>query len=59
MSDDYPNIAALSDDDTEISIPSTTLLEGVNRTLYATAEEELRPFMNGVFFDIENRMRQH
>jgi DNA polymerase-3 subunit beta len=53
LSDDYPNIAALSEDCTEISIPSTALLEGVNRTLYATAEEELRPVMNGVFFDID------
>lgn len=54
LSDDYPNIAELSDDRTEISILSSVLLEGINRTLYATAEEELRPVMNGVFFDIEN-----
>ncbi len=52
LADDYPNIAELSDDSTEISIPSSALLEGINRTLYATAEEELRPVMNGVFFDI-------
>ncbi|MFA5850503.1 MAG: DNA polymerase III subunit beta [Bacteroidales bacterium] len=52
LADDYPNIAELSEDSTEISIPSTALLEGINRTLYATAEEELRPVMNGVFFDI-------
>ncbi|OFY44081.1 MAG: DNA polymerase III subunit beta [Bacteroidetes bacterium GWF2_40_14] len=52
LADDYPSIAALSDDSTEISIPSSALLEGINRTLYATAEEELRPVMNGVFFDI-------
>ena len=54
LSDDYPNIAELSGDRTEISILSSVLLEGINRTLYATAEEELRPVMNGVFFDIEN-----
>jgi len=53
ISDDYPSIAELSEDFTEITIPSSGLLEGINRTLYATAEEELRPVMNGVFFDID------
>lgn len=53
LSDDYPSIAELSEDFTEITIPSSGLLEGINRTLYATAEEELRPVMNGVFFDID------
>ncbi len=52
LADDYPTIAELSEESTEISIPSSALLEGINRTLYATAEEELRPVMNGVFFDI-------
>lgn len=54
LSDDYPNIAELSAEKTEIQIPSSALLEGINRTIYATAEEELRPVMNGVFFDIGN-----
>ncbi|MCK9629152.1 MAG: DNA polymerase III subunit beta [Bacteroidales bacterium] len=52
-SDDYPTIAELSGEYTEITIPSAALLEGINRTLYATAEEELRPVMNGIFFDID------
>lgn len=51
--DDYPSIASISDERTEIAISSQVLLEGINRTLYATAEEELRPVMNGIFFDIE------
>ncbi|MEN6619634.1 MAG: DNA polymerase III subunit beta [Rikenellaceae bacterium] len=53
LSDDYPNIAELSEESKEIIIPSSALLEGINRILYATAEEELRPVMNGVFFDID------
>lgn len=52
-SDDYPVSPKLSEDITDLVIPSEELLEGVNRTLYATAEEELRPVMNGIFFDIE------
>ncbi|MDD2490651.1 MAG: DNA polymerase III subunit beta [Bacteroidales bacterium] len=51
--EDYPAIPELEDSFTTITINSHTLLEGINRTLYATAEEELRPVMNGIFFDIE------
>ncbi|OFX77589.1 MAG: DNA polymerase III subunit beta [Bacteroidetes bacterium GWE2_39_28] len=51
--DDYPSIATISNDRTSITVNSQILLEGVNRTLYATAEEELRPVMNGIFFDID------
>lgn len=53
-SDDYPSVPELSENNTTISINSHVLLEGINRTLYATAEEELRPVMNGIFFDIDN-----
>ena len=51
--DDYPSIATISSDRTAITVNSQVLLEGVNRTLYATAEEELRPVMNGIYFDID------
>jgi len=52
--EDYPEMAALSADSSVFGINSQVLLEGINRTIYATAEEELRPVMNGVFFDIDN-----
>ena len=51
--DDYPSIATISSDRTSITVNSHILLEGLNRTLYATAEEELRPVMNGIYFDID------
>jgi len=51
--DDYPVLPAISSEKTSISIQAQILLEGINRTIYATAEEELRPVMNGLFFDIE------
>jgi len=28
------------------------LLNGISRSLFATADDELRPVMNGVYFDI-------
>ena len=51
--DDYPQPPQLNDDYTQISIPAATLLEGISRSLYATAEEELRPVMNGILFDLD------
>ncbi len=53
IADDYPQIASISSDSTKFAVNSQILLEGINRTLYATAEEELRPVMNGIFFDID------
>ncbi|MCL2738819.1 MAG: DNA polymerase III subunit beta [Bacteroidales bacterium] len=50
--DDYPEPPTLKEESTELSISAATLLEGINRSLYATAEEELRPVMNGILFDM-------
>ncbi len=36
----------------EIVIPNTLLAENINRTLFATAQDELRPVMNGIYFDL-------
>ena len=36
----------------EIVIPNTLLAENLNRTLFATAQDELRPVMNGIYFDL-------
>ena len=35
------------------NIPAETMLNGINRCLFATADDELRPVMNGVYFDIQ------
>jgi DNA polymerase-3 subunit beta len=51
--EDYPAKPALSDDASRIEIPSEVLLEGLNRTLFATADDELRPVMNGIYFDLK------
>ena len=51
--DDFPEPPQLQEDYTEISIPAAVLLEGISRSLYATAEEEMRPVMNGILFDMD------
>jgi DNA polymerase-3 subunit beta len=50
--DTYPQQKPLSEGCTAVSIDAQTLLNGLNRTHFATADDELRPVMNGVFFDI-------
>ncbi len=50
--EEYPELKEVAKENTTIQINTHVLLEGINRTLYATADEELRPVMNGLFFDI-------
>ena len=51
--DTYPQQKEMKSDAATFSIEASVLLNGVSRTLFATAEDELRPVMNGVFLDIQ------
>jgi DNA polymerase-3 subunit beta len=51
--DDYPQFKPLKDDAAKIDISAEELLAGISRTLFATGDDELRPVMNGIFFDID------
>ena len=53
LADDYPAKPAMPDEATQVSFPTDVLLEGLNRTLFATADDELRPVMNGIYFDLQ------
>lgn len=48
----YPAAQPLADDAREIEFDVDILLGGINKTLFATADDELRPVMNGIFVDI-------
>ena len=50
---DFPELPVIGEISESVIIPSSILLDGINNTIYATAEEELRPVMNGIFFDID------
>ena len=51
---DYPRLPELKDDRvSELVLPSELLMKGVNRTLFATADDELRPVMNGIFCELK------
>ncbi|MDR1938145.1 MAG: DNA polymerase III subunit beta [Tannerellaceae bacterium] len=51
--DTYPQQKPLNETNTAISIDAQKLLSGVSRSLFATADDELRPVMNGIYFDIQ------
>lgn len=50
---DYPEIKGTSDDAMTAVFPSDVLCEGISSTIYATADDEMRPAMNGIFFDMD------
>lgn len=50
--DEYPNTGTLGGDAVRVDMPAQTLLAGINSAVFATADDELRPVMNGIYFDI-------
>ena len=50
--DDYPIMKGVSESAQTVKIENNALFNGINKSLFATADDELRPVMNGVFFDI-------
>ena len=51
--DTYPQQKPLKDSAFSVTLESQILLNGINRALFATADDELRPVMNGIYFDIQ------
>ncbi len=49
---EYPMPVTISEDQVNFEMEASLLLSGINNTLFATANDELRPVMNGVYFDI-------
>jgi DNA polymerase-3 subunit beta len=50
--DDFPQPTGLNFTANEIVISNSMLAENINRSLFATAQDELRPVMNGIYFDL-------
>ena len=50
--DEYPRLPELQADAKLMTLPVTTLSAGISKTLFCTADDELRPVMNGIYFDI-------
>ena len=50
--DEYPIAQPVSDNTHTITLPNTVMAENINRSIFATAQDELRPVMNGIYFDL-------
>lgn len=49
--DTYPQQKPLGEQAVEVVMDGQLLLNGISRSLFATADDELRPVMNGIYFD--------
>ena len=50
--DEFPQSVQLGGNIVKMEIDAAVLLNGINRTVFSTADDELRPVMNGIYFDI-------
>jgi len=50
--DEFPVSQEVGSNCTVINIPNGVLADNINRSIFATAQDELRPVMNGIFFDL-------
>lgn len=51
---EYPIMNVEANLGNSFAISSESLLEAINKTIFCTAEDELRPVMNGIYFDLKS-----
>ena len=49
----YPATQNQGPESKSITLDVDVLVSGINKTIFATADDELRPVMNGVYFDFQ------
>ncbi len=50
--EDYPRAQSMTDAANSVTIPAQVMIDNISRCIFATANDELRPIMNGVYFDL-------
>lgn len=51
--EDFPELPEISEEvSTSVGVGPKVLLKGIEKTLFATADDELRPVMNGIFVEL-------
>lgn len=50
--DEYPAATPLDGDVSNLTLPGQNLYNGINRALFATADDVLRPVLNCIYFDL-------
>ena len=48
----YPAVPQLNAEKKELRLDVDTLVNGINKTIFATADDELRPVMNGIYINL-------
>jgi DNA polymerase-3 subunit beta len=53
--DEYPTLQGLDEaNTTSMTMPGSALLKGITKTLFATADDDLRPVMNGISITVND-----
>lgn len=50
--DEFPRGEALEEGAIVLNVPSTVILKGIDKTIYAVSTEPIRPMMTGIYWDI-------
>ncbi len=51
---DFPQLPVIKEEEkTSFELGAEVLLQGITNAIFATADDELRPVMNGIFFEID------
>ncbi|MDN0051789.1 DNA polymerase III subunit beta [Bacteroides caecigallinarum] len=53
--DEYPLPKQMGSEVVNLTMAADVMLTGINRCIFATADDELRPVMNGIYFDISQQ----
>lgn len=48
----YPTLPELGEDKAEVTMDVDMMIGGINKTIFATADDHLRPIMNGIYVNI-------
>lgn len=51
---EYPVMQAEAEQNNRFEIPASGLLEAIGKTIFCTADDDLRPVMNGIYFDLKS-----
>lgn len=51
--DDYPECKSVEDGFKTVVFTGASLVDGISKTIYASSDEDNRPVMNSIFFDIK------
>ena len=52
--EEYPITQGIEEEASSITLDSSLLVENISRSLFATSQDEIRPVMSGIYFDINN-----